>query len=294
MLPARFTQTILDLYDEEGRQWIANLPSLIARYEAKWDLRVGQIYDLSYNFVARAVLRHGGHAVFKASVPNHELLTEIEALRVYDGRGSARLIRADPSGGAFLVECLEPGGSLAVLDNDDTATQIAAQVMGKLWRPAPAGSVFPAVEEWASGLNQLRQFYSGGTGELPTRLVEMAEWHFANLLPSQTGRGLLHGDLHHGNILAAQRAPWLAIDPKGVLGEAEYETGAILRNQLKPPLKPLLDRRLALLSETLQFDRQRLIGWGLAQSVLSAWWSIEDHGGGWQPAMAVAEALADL
>ena len=110
---------------------------------------------------------------------------------------------------------------------------------------------------------------------------------------------LLHGDLHHGNILSAERQPWLALDPKGVVGEAEYEVGALLRNPMPQILdeaqpRQLLSRRVDQLAEELGFDRARLIGWGLAQAVLSAWWTYEDHGHGWEPGIACANHLAAL
>ena len=103
--------------------------------------------------------------------------------------------------------------------------------------------------------------------------------------------------MHHENILSATRAPWLAIDPKGIVGEPDYEVGALLRN----PLPQLLNmphpgrvtaRRVDQLAEALGFDRARVRGWGLAQAVLSAWWCIEDSGYGWEPAIACAELLA--
>jgi streptomycin 6-kinase len=104
---------------------------------------------------------------------------------------------------------------------------------------------------------------------------------------------LLHGDLHHWNILAAGRQPWLALDPKGIVGEPAYEVGALLRN---PDLMPLQvqERRVDQLTAELGFDRYRILGWGIAQAVLSAWWSYEDHGHGWESAVACAEILAAL
>ena len=116
------------------------------------------------------------------------------------------------------------------------------------------------------------------------------------LLASSAGPVLLHGDLHHENILSAARQPWLAIDPKGVCGEPAYEVGALLRNPMPrlldhPAPARLLARRLDLLAEVLGIDRRRLAAWGYAQAVLSAWWSLEDHGRGWEPALRVAEWL---
>src|SRR5207245_1532988 len=132
----------------------------------------------------------------------------------------------------------------------------------------------------------------------PADLVEEAERLFAELIPSMAEPPvLLHGDLHHENIVSAERQPWLALDPKGLVGEPAYEVGALLRNQLPEPLdvpetSRILARRIDQLSEELGFERSRLRDWGLAQAVLSAWWSYEDHGYGWEPAITCAELLA--
>jgi streptomycin 6-kinase len=94
----------------------------------------------------------------------------------------------------------------------------------------------------------------------------------------------LHGDLHHYNILSAERQPWLAIDPKGIVGEPAYETGALIRNPVPqilsaPNLDRILARRIHQLSDELGYDRQRVYGWAVAQAVLSAWWTYEDTEG---------------
>ena len=138
-----------------------------------------------------------------------------------------------------------------------------------------------------------------GQGHCQKIWCERAEALFAELLASSGAPMLLHGDLHHENILAAERAPWLAIDPKGLIGEAEYEVGALMRNPLPrllalPDVTATLARRFDILAETLGFDRQRMIAWSYAQAVLSAWWHIEDHGHGWEPTIALAERLAPL
>jgi streptomycin 6-kinase len=111
---------------------------------------------------------------------------------------------------------------------------------------------------------------------------------------------LLHGDVHHLNILAGGNGEWRLIDAKGLIGEPAYEVGTFLQNPRRlfaradPALAPMLARRLDILSEELGIDRERLRRWGLAQSVLSAWWSYEDHGHGWEPAMLAARLLAEL
>lgn len=110
---------------------------------------------------------------------------------------------------------------------------------------------------------------------------------------------VLHGDLHHGNILSAERQPWLAIDPKGVTGEPAYETGALLRNPYPdllqaPEPERILSRRADQLAGQLDFDRQRIVAWALAQCVLAGWFQFEDHGSGWEWWMSCAEYIARL
>lgn len=298
-VPNDFARTIVELYRTEGVEWLSRLPSLIADCAERWSLTVMAPFEpLSYNYVAPAVRADGTDVVLKAGVPNPELLTEIEALRLFDGQGIVQLLEADTDRGVLLLERLKPGTPLSSLSNDEQATSVATQVMSQLWKPVPPENPFPTVGKWAAGLDRMRERF-GGTGPLPSHLVEAAERLFAELISSMAEPVLLHGDLHHQNVLAAERQPWLALDPKGVVGEPAYEVGAFLRNpmpQLLTEAQPrrLLGRRVDQLAEELGFDRERLVGWGLAQAVLAAWWSYEDHGHGWESWIACAEILATL
>ena len=284
----------IELYGERGAAWLRDLPALIWACEQRWSLAVQTPFKLSYNYVAPARRADGVEVVLKLGVPNPELLTEIESLRLYDGRGICQLLDADPERGILLLDRLVPGTMLAALD-DEQATSIAAGVMRQLWRPVPADHPFPTVAKWAEGMKRLRAEFGGGTGPFDAALVERAEGLFADLLASMGEPVLLHGDLHHENILAAERDSWLALDPKGVVGEREYEVGALLRNpDIDRLTVPILARRVDQLAGELGFDRQRVIGWGLAQAVLSAWWVYEDHGYDWEGAMRVAGMMGAL
>ena len=293
-LPSRFIRTIIEVFPDEGADWLEQLPDLIAHFEARWSLRVEAPFtNLTYNYVAPARRADGSAAVLKLGVPNKEANTEIEALRLYDGQGMARLLEADAGQGALLLERLAPGTPLVSIDDDDRATELAGQVMRQLRQPLPPAHRFPTVEKWAAGLGRLRHQFGGGTGPLPEALVARAEGLFRELLASSAAPVLLHGDLHHDNILAAERAPWLALDPKGVAGEPAYEVGALMRNP-RPQPAAVLARRASILAEMLEIDRGRILGWSLAQAVLSAWWSIEDEGHGWEGAIEVAEHIRTL
>jgi len=255
-------------------------------------------FTLSYNYVAPATLADGTEIVLKVGVPNRELRTEIAALRLYDGRGCVRLLDADADAGILLLERLHPGEMLTIVPDDDEATRLAALAMQTLWRPLPAEHKFPSVANWAAGLAKLREEFGGGTGPYDKNLVETAESLFTDLLASSETPVLLHGDLHHYNILSAGDG-WRVIDPKGIAGEPAYEVGALLRNPFtlfdEPDLKRITARRLDILAETLEMDRERLRQWSLAQAVLSAWWSYEDGGdpANWQT-MRLAMVLAEL
>ena len=299
-LPRAFSKRITDVFGAQGEEWLKRLPEVISKIERQWSIKVGPPFpDLSYSYVAEVVTEDGTEAVLKLAVPTNDLACEVEALRVFRGEGAVTLIRDEPDDGALLLERAIPGSPLSSVPDDEGATAIGAQVMRSLSRPVPDGHPFPSVGDWAASLRHLRLRYDGGTGPLPAQLVQEAEGIFAELIPSMTRLVLLHGDLHHDNILAARRLPWMAIDPKGVVGEAEYDASSLLRNPLPRLLeatdpKRLLVRRLEILYSELGFSKDRLRGWALAQSVLSAWWAIEDHGEVWQEALDCAALLADL
>ena len=294
VIPPRFAQVMHEIYPEQASAWLTGLPERLADLEQRWSIQIGPPFpNLSYHYVAPARRADGTPVVLKLGVPNPGLTASIEALRWLDGRGVAQLLESDPEQGTLLIERLEPGRPLTALDDDDRATAIAAQVMQRLWRPLPARHSFDTAADRAAELGGLRARFAGGTGPLPAALVAQAEGLFRDLLASSAAPVLLHGDLHHDNILSARRWPWLAIDPQGVAGEPCFEVGCLMRNPRPQPAR-ILARRADILSEQLGFDRRRILAWSLAISVLSAWWSVEDHEQDWEDAIAMAEAMAQL
>jgi streptomycin 6-kinase len=215
---------------------------------------------------------------------------EARALAAFRGEGVVRLVEHDDD--ALVLERVLPGTPLVSVSvaDDDEATRIAAGVMRRLWRPPPAG--FPTVADWGEGFARHRAAHDGGSGSLDPVLFGRAERLFGELCASQAAPVLLHGDLHHFNVLRG--ADWLAIDPKGVVGEPCYEPGALLRNPYPDvPSREGTARRLDVLASELGFPRERLREWAFAQAVLSAVWHVEDGdpGAGRRYAMACAERL---
>jgi streptomycin 6-kinase len=300
MLSSKFRRFICEVHGEEGEVWLSRLPNIISACEQEWSLQaMAPFENLSYNYIAPAVRADGGEVILKISIPNTELATEIEALQMFGGRGCVRLLAANPKLGALLLERIKPGLQLVNISNDSEATRIAARVMRLLWRPVLDDHPFPTTDLWALGLGKMRQRFCGGTGPLPAYLVEKAGVLFKELHDSMETPLLLHGDLHHENILQAERAPWLAIDPKGVVGEPAYEVGALLRN-IKPqllesaPVHQTVARRVDILADELGFDRDRMLRWGLAQAVLSACWCLEDNLDCWEWGIYCAEQIDEI
>lgn len=278
-LPEKFVQTVKGVHRQQGERWLKNFDELIAYCEEKWSLEVLNPFPLSYNFVAPAVFKNGTEAVLKLCVPGDGVRTEIAALRLYNGKGIARLIDADEEKGILILERLQPGDTLKSVKSDEEATLIAARVMKNMRTRAPHRSLFPSTVQWAAGLERLRRRFNGGTGPLPDRLVRKAEAFYAKLNSTVNNPQLLHGDLHHENILSAEREPWLAIDPKGLIGEAEYEVISFLMNNL-PEEQPeaTIKRRVDLFAEELQLRKERVLAWAFCHAILAAWWCIEDNG----------------
>lgn len=305
VIPNDFRARMVALCGEDGRAWLSRLPAILAYCAARWDITIGEPFlPLTYNYVAPAVRRDGAPVIIKASPPEGEFAIQSAALRLFDGHGITRLLECDNENDVMLLERLLPGTTLRGMADDEWATSIAASVMKQLWCPVPADHPFPTVNDWGRGFKRLQQFFNGGNGPFPRRLLEEAETLFAELSASMAEPVLLHGDLHHDNILAAQREPWLAIDPKGLVGEPAYETGSWLRNWLpdliqQPQPGRILARRVDQFAAELGFDRARIRGWGLSQAVLSEWWTIEDFGEDWQGehgqyALTCAELLATI
>ena len=247
--------------------------------------------DSSHGYVARASHVDAGEVVVKLAVPGIEFARELEALRVYGGRSAVMLLKADPTHGAMMLESVKPGTTLSEIKNDEEATTIATDVMRSLWRPAPEHHPFAAMSEFEGGVEWLRACLANKRGPMPGTLLSRAE----GLLRESTAPAepvLLHGDLHHDNILSAERVPWLAVDPKGVVGDPAYDVGPFLYNHLFETDRPasVLRRRVDQMSEELGFERDRIVGAAIPRAVLAAWPS-GSSGEPWQDPLRCAELL---
>jgi streptomycin 6-kinase len=151
---------------------------------------------------------------------------------------------------------------------------------------------YPTVREWGDGF---RRYSASGDRRLPPELVLQAEESYDELGDSQRRPRLLHGDLQHSNVLFDDRRGWIAVDPKGVVGELEFEIGAALRNPIERPdvfaVPAVIEARLNRFATMLDLDADRVLRWAFAQAVLSAIWDIEDGSIG--PPIPVSVRLAE-
>lgn len=251
---------------------LADLARAAAECRDAWGLTLDGAFPHRYRHVEPVRTGDGAAAVLKLGPPeDREWQRELDALEWFD---SVRVLAVDRERGAALMERVQPGTRLVDSDLDDeAATAVAAGVMAAIWRPAAGG--FPSVREWGRAL-----------GGRPAAV-------YGELCDSMGEEVVLHGDLHHENILRSGDG-WVAIDPKGVIGEREYETGALIRNPI-PALHDTstLARRADQLAEALALDGARVRAWAWAQAHLAAAWSLEDgeDRGHW---LAVADRLEPL
>jgi len=282
LVPEALRQTIARVHGAAGEEWLAGLPALLADCRKRWNLELDAPFAaLSFNLVVPGRRSTGAEIVLKLGVPCRELETEAAALELFDGNGAVRLLDRDTAHGVLLLERVIPGRTLGALRNDREATEIAADVMRSLRRDIPANHPFPSLIDWFGAFERLRGRFRGGTGPFPSDLIEVAEHTVLDLNDSSDDRAVLHGDLHHGNILLSQADGWVAIDPKGVVGDPGYEIGALLRNGLPArasdsAVVAILRERIAVLSDELRIPKERLAAWGFCHTVLSAVWSFED------------------
>ena len=284
---------IIDVHDQTGVAWLDALPGLLAGFAARWSLEVLPPFPVpSYNYVVPVVGPGGEPLVLKAGVPHGELWSEIDALRVFGGKGIARLLDADRERGVLLLERVLPGDPLRRIEEVDQRVDALVDVLQRLWRPLPEGHSFRTIPDLARGFERLRRRFDGGYGPFPARRVERAAALFREMAGNTAAAMLIHGDMNPGNVLR-DGSGWRAIDPKGYAGHPMWDVATFLNDPpvclCRDDLTRMQARRVVTLAEALNVSRSEVLAWAEAHAVLSAWWSYEDHGVGWEPALALAE-----
>lgn len=263
----------------EWADWVDSLPALTGDLSAEWELRPDGWMMHGYTALVVPVLTSdGAPAVLKIGFPDAESEHEHLALRRWDGHGAVRLLRADPRRRAMLLERLHRE-SLADV-GDVEACEAVAGLYPVLHVPAipQLRTLTSYVERWADDLASL---FPGAP--LPRRLVAQAVSLGRDFAADeQTDGRIIHGDLHYTNVLAAERDPWLAIDPKPVSGDPHYEPAPMLWNrfdELAEDVRAGIRRRFHTLVDTAGLDEDRARDWVVVRMMTNACWRLQDRPG---------------
>jgi streptomycin 6-kinase len=234
----------------------------------QWGLRLGEPYvPGAAGYATRAELEDGTPVVLKISTPHRESEQEADALERWDGDGAVRLLERDDDRHALLLERCEPGRFLSERPAGE-ALDVLVGLLPRLWK-SPDG--FRTLEDEAAWWAE----YLPRETRVEPRLRDAA-LDALRMLPSTQGElVLVHQDLHAENVLAAQRQPWLVIDPKPLSAEREFAAAPIVRSFELGHSKPDVLYRLDRLSSELGLDRDRVRGWTIAQTV--AWSGGSDY-----------------
>ncbi|MFI5477701.1 aminoglycoside phosphotransferase family protein [Streptomyces rubiginosohelvolus] len=296
-IPQGLVASYVTGFGEEGRAWIAGLPSLAADLLERWQLRRDGGVRSGQASLVLPVLRHDvTRAVLKLQLSREETTAALIGLRTWNGDGMVRLLDHDPASSSMLLERLDGARTLASIDDDDVAMGILADLHARLVAvPAPQG---------LRGLGEVAAAMLEQVPQAVARLTDPADrdllrgWASAVAeLADEPGDRLLHWDLHYDNVLAAQREPWIAIDPEPLAGDPGFDLWPALDSRWDDvvakggPLR-VVRRRFDLLTDALGLDRARAAGWTLGRLLQNALWDIEDGEQRLAPsAVVIAEAL---
>ncbi|MFC9500126.1 aminoglycoside phosphotransferase family protein [Streptomyces sp. NPDC056982] len=258
---------------EPGRAFIAGLPARVEEFVERWDLRVdGPAMHGMAALVLPVVRGDGTPAAVKFQILDEETEGEPVALRVWDGDGAVQLLDHDAATGTMLLERLDPGRMLDSVEDSRKAVLVIAELLARLTSgPAP------------DGMRRLSDIAAGMLAQMPSALAAVPGPADRALLADcaaavrevagEAGDRLLHWDLHFENVLAAEREPWLAIDPKPLAGDPGFD--------LKPAIDNRFDAdevvwRFDAMSGVLGLDRERARAWTLGRVLQDSLWEIED------------------
>lgn len=271
---------MINIFGEQGKHWIANLPSMINELAADWNLNhIVAVDNMTFNYVAKATTSTNQPVVLKLSCDEKSIANEIQALKYFDGSGSIQLIAHNEKYHALLLQQAVPGTTLKSLypSQAEYVMDSYIETMKKLHnKRLPHKGRYRYIKDWLCAIDHLDE------NVCPSHLTKKAIALKNELLSSMTAEIFLHGDLHHDNILKHGNQ-WLAIDPKGIVGEPEFEIAAFdfmyideLAN--KNNVKNIFQERVDFLAQKARLNPQRIKDWVFVRLILMAAWHVEDHG----------------
>jgi streptomycin 6-kinase len=250
-----FEDTILSIYKDKGKAWLADLPKIVTEAAQRYGLYdLNPVSNLSYNYVLSGI-QNGQPIILKVGLDGDGLKREAAALKAFSGFGAIKVL--GQSDGLLLLERAVPGISLK--SSPKEALPIACAVMKKLHQaPIPKGFPFPCMKDWLAILDQ--------EWDIPVPYLAKARKLRDHLLATSVESILLHGDLHHDNILH-NGSEWVVIDPKGVIGSPLNEIWAFIMDR---------EKDTEYVAEFFNFEVSCVRQWYFVHLILASLWNIED------------------
>ncbi|MFE0330668.1 aminoglycoside phosphotransferase family protein [Streptomyces sp. NPDC058960] len=258
---------------EAGRAFVAELPRQVEEFLERWGLRVDGPAMYGVTALVLPVTRtDGASAVLKLQLRDEENEGEPLALSAWDGEGAVRLLEHDEPTCTLLLERLDETRTLTHVPDAREAVLVIAELLARL-------TTVPAPE----GMRRLADIARAMLERVPRALERIPDPADRRLVAdcaaalrevaSEPGDRLLHWDLHYDNVLAADRAPWLAIDPKPLAGDPGFDLLPAIRNRYDPGETRW---RFDALTDALSLDRERARAWTLGRVLQNCLWDIED------------------
>lgn len=275
----KLKNNIINIYGDVGKNWLNNLSFILDTLSIKWNLsNLIPVTNMSYNYVTKAVMFPNKPVVLKISCDKKSILNELQALKDFDGVGTIEIIDYDIKYHALLLQQAIPGQVLKSIYPEQTIFVIDCyvDVINKLHSKSLLKTYqYRHIKDWLAAIDNCK------SKQVPKFLLEKAISLKNKLLESLTQQKLLHGDLHLENILQ-NGSEWVAIDPKGIIGEPEFEVAAfdfILNKELNDALniKNIFEERTGMLAHKSNLNLSRIKEWIFVRLILFAVWAIQDH-----------------
>jgi streptomycin 6-kinase len=273
VVPPSFVAHHPDLAD-----WMASLPGLAERFLSEWELRPdGEPMHGFAGLVLPVVQADGVPAALKMPIRDEQTRGEADALRAWDGDGAVRLLRHDPDVWVMLLERLDSGRDLRTMADGEAALIVICKLLRRLHAYAPPDGL-PTLAEVAAQMIEDAPVRAAQAG--PDHGRRMRRWADETAeVATEPGDRLLHWDLHYENTLAGTREPWLAIDPKPLVGDACFDLWPALWNrwhEVQADPVRVVRRRFDVMVDELGLDRDRAVAWTRARMLQNAIWNVED------------------
>ena len=273
-MSSNLKQNIIKIYGDNGKQWLDSLPEIVAKIANEHNLSgLIPVNNMTFNYIASGY-QNDKPIILKMGMNSNDLTKEVSCLKAFPKHAVADVIAHDDN--MSIIQRAVPGITLKdhFPNNDIDATKILCASIKELHKASiPESHNFYHLSELFRTLDQKL--------DIPDEILTRAKHLRDDLLKSTTKEVLLHGDLHQDNILKNGDI-WLAIDPKGFIGDPAFEPAAYLCNPIPELLqenqpREMIEKRINICSAELDIDSQRITDWLYAKSVLCWAWSLADN-----------------